>query len=184
MFLSVPNTKHFIADLFARNKSSVTSADQLKIKGKYNRAFRRHSSCQRQIVTHSKWYHFPLATIQIWSQVARLWKSCLAIPLHPPSERIIQVAKRYLTAANRIKYDYFVTSEIRKFNLKQFRLKTEIPIPVPSDLRRGFAEDRFLGLPVRIRPRTWISLMSVVWCQVGVSRRRADPWSREILPMI
>lgn len=140
--------------------------------------------CQSQIVAHSKWYHFPLATIQIWSQVARLWKSCLAIHFHPPSERIIQVAKRDLTAANRIKYDYFVTSEIRKLNLKQFRLKTEISIPVPSGLRRGFADDRFLGLPVRIRPRTWISLVSVVWCPVGVSRRRADPWSTEVLPMI
>ena len=39
----------------------------------------------------------------------------------------------------------------------------------PRDIRRGSAVDRVLGLRVRIPPRTWMSVMSVVCCQIEVS---------------
>ena len=36
-------------------------------------------------------------------------------------------------------------------------------------LRRACAAARLVGLPVRISPGAWMSLVSVVCCQVGVS---------------
>ena len=38
----------------------------------------------------------------------------------------------------------------------------------PHGLRRGSAAARLLGLRVRIQPMTWVSVVSVVCCQVEI----------------
>jgi hypothetical protein len=57
------------------------------------------------------------------------------------------------------------------------------PSQWPRDLRRGSAAACLLGLRVRIVPGVWMSIVSVVSCQVEVCPT-ADPICRGVLPSV
>jgi hypothetical protein len=80
-----------------------------------------------------------------------------------------------------MKCNLWITDIISPFDMYDFILFSFILLYFafvrcqwPHGLERGFAADRLLGFRVRIPPRTWMSLISVVCCQVEVS---ASGWS-------